>query len=94
MLALEKANAIRTARAGLKRDLKAGRVQVSGVLADPPEWAEAMKVVDLMLAIPKYGRVKIAKVLRCAEVSPSKTLGGLSRRQRAELVRWLGGGLR
>ena len=41
---------------------------------------------DLLLAVPKYGRVKVNKILAQCRISPSKTLGGLSERQRAELV--------
>ena len=36
MKALRRANDIRTRRAQLKRDLKAGKTQVDGLLLDPP----------------------------------------------------------
>jgi guanylate kinase len=58
MDALKRANEIRTQRARLKRDLKAGRTQIHGLLLDPPEWLATAKVFDLLLAVPKYGRVK------------------------------------
>ena len=86
MDALKRANEIRTRRARLKRDLKAGRVQIQGLLLDPPEYLLTAKVFDLLLAVPKYGRVKANKVLTQCRISPSKTIGGLSPRQRAELV--------
>ena len=86
MRALEAANEIRTRRAQLKRDLKAGRVQIEGLLLDPPEYLETAKVFDMMLAVPKYGRVKVNRILNQCRVSPSKTIGGLSARQRNELV--------
>jgi hypothetical protein len=41
---------------------------------------------DMLLAVPKYGRVKANKVLQQCRISPSKTIGGLSERQRTELV--------
>jgi hypothetical protein len=44
-----------------------------------------------MLAMPKYGRVKVNTVLRRSAISPSKTIGGFSRRQREELVEALRG---
>jgi len=84
--ALKKANDIRTKRAQLKRDLKAGRAQVHGLLLDPPAYMESAKVSDILIAVPKYGRVKVNKVLNQCRISPSKTIGGLSARQRAELV--------
>src|SRR5688572_31417015 len=85
MRALRRANEIRTQRAKLKRDLKAGKVKVEQLLLDPPEWVESAKAFDMLLAVPKYGRVKANKVLSQCRISPSKTIGGLSARQRAEL---------
>jgi hypothetical protein len=46
-------------------------------------------VFDMLLAVPKYGRVKVNKVLQQCRISPSKTIGGLSQRQRTELVSML-----
>ncbi len=89
MRALERANDIRTRRAQLKRDLKAGKTKVESLLMDPPEWVETAKVFDMILAVPKYGRVKANKILTQCRISPSKTIGGLSQRQRAELVQML-----
>jgi hypothetical protein len=86
MRALEAANEIRTRRARLKKDLKAGKVQIDQLLLDPPEYLGSAKVFDLMLAVPKYGRVKVNRVLNQCRISPSKTIGGLSVRQRSELV--------
>jgi len=86
MRALEAANEIRTKRAQLKKDLKAGKVRIDALLMNPPEYLHSAKVFDLMLAVPKYGRVKVNRVLNQCRISPSKTIGGLSVRQRAELV--------
>ncbi len=86
MEALQRANDIRTRRAQLKRDLKAGRVSIHQLLTAPPEYLETAKVFDMLLAVPKYGRVKVNKILQTCRISPSKTIGGLSERQRAELV--------
>jgi hypothetical protein len=86
MDALQRANEIRTRRAQLKRDLKAGRVSIHTLLLDPPEFLATAKVFDMLLAVPKYGRVKANKVLQQCRISPSKTIGGLSERQRNELV--------
>ena len=86
MDALQRANQIRTRRAQLKRDLKAGRVTIHDLLRNPPEYLETAKVFDMLLAVPKYGRVKVNKILVTCRISPSKTIGGLSERQRNELV--------
>ena len=84
--ALRRANEIRSRRAKLKRDLKAGKVKVEVVLRDPPDYVLSAKAFDMILAVPKYGRVKANKVLTQCRISPSKTIGGLSERQRGELV--------
>jgi hypothetical protein len=89
MEALQRANEIRTKRATLKRDLKAGKVSIHDLLLEPPEYVHSAKVFDLLLAVPKYGRVKVNKVLQLCRISPSKTIGGLSPRQRTELVSML-----
>jgi hypothetical protein len=84
--ALARANRIRSERARLKRELKAGRLSIHMILLEPPEFIETAKVFDMMLAVPKYGRVKVNKILAQCRIAPSKTIGGLSDRQRSELV--------
>jgi hypothetical protein len=84
--ALALANEIRGKRAKLKRELKAGRVKIHTQIDSPPEWLNTAKVLDLLLAVPKIGRVKANKALVQCRISPSKTVGGLSDRQRRELV--------
>jgi hypothetical protein len=86
MDALRRANEIRVQRARLKKELKSGMVMIEDVLADPPEFVGTAKVFDMLLAVPKFGRVKAAKFLNQCRISQSKTVGGLSERQRAELV--------
>ena len=86
MEALQRANDIRTRRAQLKRDLKAGRRSIHSLLLEPPEFVETAKVFDMLLAVPKYGRVKVNKILAHCRIAPSKTIGGLSERQRSELI--------
>src|SRR3569623_1012577 len=86
MDALQRANDIRTRRAKLLKDLKAGRVSIQALLLDPPEYVLTAKVFDMLLAVPKYGRVKANRILNQCRISPSKTIGGLSERQRTELV--------
>lgn len=83
--ALKKANDVRAKRAQLKRDLKAGKVNGLKLLEDPPNWLETMKAIDFLLALPKIGRVKATKYLNKCKMSPAKTIGGMSDRQRKEL---------
>jgi len=86
MAALAIANEARALRAQLKRDLKAGRASIGELLLDPPAFVQTAKVFDMLLALPKVGRVKATKIMNSCRVSPNKTLGGLSDRQRAELA--------
>jgi hypothetical protein len=86
MDALRRANEVRALRAQLKRDLKAGTVSIAALLSDPPSCLETAKVFDMLLALPRYGRVKATKTLNSCRISPSKTFAGLSERQRAELA--------
>jgi hypothetical protein len=86
MEALQRANDIRVKRAQLKRDLKAGNVDIEVILRDPPVYVETAKVFDILMAVPKFGRVKAARLLNQCRISQSKTVGGLSDRQRGELV--------
>ena len=86
MEALRRANDIRVRRARLKKDLKDGTVQIEEILSDPPEYVSTAKVFDILMAVPKFGRVKAGRFLNQCRISQAKTVGGLSERQRAELV--------
>jgi hypothetical protein len=86
MDALQRANEIRTRRAQLKRDLKAGRHSIHQLLLDPPDYVETAKVFDMLLAVPKLGRVRATRFLNQCRISQSKTVGGLTERQRSELL--------
>jgi hypothetical protein len=86
MEALQRANDIRVKRAKLKKDLKLGRVRFDEILRNPPEYVSTAKVLDMLMAVPKFGQVKAKRYLNQCRIAESKTIGGLSDRQRAELV--------
>jgi hypothetical protein len=86
MEALKRANDIRVRRAQLKKDLKSGAVNIEEVLKNPPEYVSTAKVFDMLMAVPKFGRVKAGRFLNTCRISQSKTVGGLSDRQRTELI--------
>ena len=70
MEALKRANDIRVRRAQLKKaDLKDGRAQIEGILLDPPEYVSTAKVFDMLMAVPKFGRVKAARMLNQCRIS-------------------------
>ena len=84
--ALRRANEIRIGRAQLKKNLASGSVRITDILAAPPECAKTQKVHDLLLALPKYGPARVARLLAYCRINPSKTVAGLSDRQRKELI--------
>jgi hypothetical protein len=86
MRALQHANEIRIGRARLKRELASGRARIDDIIAQPPEFAKRAKVYDLLLALPKVGPAKAARSLSRCRIAPSRTVGGLSERQRHELI--------
>jgi hypothetical protein len=83
--ALQCANLIRTQRAQLKDGLRQGLISIHDVLEEPPEYLYTAKVFDVLMAVPKFGLVRTGRVLERCRVSPSKTLAGLTPRQRREL---------
>ena len=89
MSALRQANQVRVLRAKLKQDLRADKVRLELVLATRAEYLASAEVFDLLVAVPKIGPVKAAHLLTIARISPSKTVAGLSERQRASLIELL-----
>lgn len=89
--ALQRANDVRSYRAQLKLDVKHGLRSTADAVAEPEDELATMKVFDLLLATPKVGRVKAGKWLARCGISPSKTVAGLTGRQRSTLVALLRG---
>jgi hypothetical protein len=89
MDSLRQGNEVRFKRADLKRDLKSRQADVTDLLEAPPMWLRTMRVRALLLVVPKLGAVKVDRALAQCRIAPSKTIGGLSKRQRAEIVRYL-----
>jgi hypothetical protein len=87
--ALREANRIRMYRSQVKRRIKAGTQSATALLIDPPADLATMKALDLLLATPSVGRVRANRALTRCRISPSKTLGGMTDRQRRELLQAL-----
>jgi hypothetical protein len=82
MIALKQANQVRGLRAKLKQDLRQGAVRLEQILATRADYLASAEVIDLLVAVPKIGSVKAGRLLTVARISPSKTVGALSGRQR------------
>jgi len=84
--ALERANEVRTARARLKKELASGKIELVQILADPPACVRTARIRDVLLVVPKIGSVRAGRILAQCRIAHSKTLGGLTDRQRRELI--------
>lgn len=88
--ALEQANRVRCERAALKAALRRREIALEDLLSGPPAALASARVSNLLLALPHYGPVKVARLLESAKVSPAKTIAGLTERQRHALLSLLG----
>ena len=84
--ALEQANEVRTARAKLKKELASGKIELVQILADPPACVRTARIRDVLLVVPKIDSVRAGRILAQCRIAHSKTLGGLTDRQRGELI--------
>jgi hypothetical protein len=88
---LKLANTVRRQRAETKQALRMGDVNIAELLITPPEFLLAARLSQILLAAPGYGQVSVSRLLKRCRISPLKTIGTLSERQRQELARTLSG---
>jgi hypothetical protein len=86
MQALARANQVRLARATLKRDISAGRRNITEVILESPWEAESMSLSELLCSQRRWGRARSRKLLVSATLSEGKRVGTLTERQRRILV--------
>jgi hypothetical protein len=86
MQALARANEVRLARAALKREVCAGRREVTGVILDSPWEADSMSLSELLCSQRRWGRARSRKLLSSIALSEGKRVGTLTERQRRLLV--------
>lgn len=84
--ALARGNEVRTRRKDMKADLKTGRAKGVDLLEKPPEWLLSMKTYAFLLALPGIGGTKARSLMVGCRISLAKTIGGLSDRQRSDLI--------
>ena len=87
--ALARANEVRSARKRLKEELKQGTVDLGPLITEYPSFLANARISDLLQALPGYGTVKVGRLLSQCRVSPSKTVAGLTPRQRRDLAQAL-----
>jgi hypothetical protein len=86
MLALERANRVRLARAALKRKVAAGEVDVAEVVLTCPWETQSMSVSELLMSQKRWGRTRCRKFLMSIGLSETKTIASLTERQRVTLA--------
>jgi hypothetical protein len=89
MRALERANKVRLARAGLKRRVAMGEIDVAEVILNCPWEAHSMAVADLLMSQRRWGQTRCRKFLAQIPMSEKKTIGSMTDRQRRTLAAML-----
>ena len=84
--ALQRANAVRLARAELKRRVSLGEIGAADVVEDPPWEAGSMTVSDLLTSQHRWGHTRCRRLLHAVPLSENKTIGSMTDRQRRALA--------
>jgi hypothetical protein len=87
--ALQRANAVRLARAELKRKVAEGGVSAAEVILSSPWEVESMSVSDLLTSQRRWGSTRCRKFLQCVPIPENKPIGTLTDRQRHALAQLL-----
>jgi hypothetical protein len=89
--ALARANAVRLARAELKRRIADGELDAGHILLQCPWEAASMAVADVLMSQRRWGVSRCRRLLVPLRISETKTVGALTERQRRALVDRLAG---
>ena len=84
--ALERANEVRLARAGLKRRIAGGEVPAAQVILDCPWEASSWAIGELLLSQRRWGDTRCRKFLSRNQILETKPIGTLTERQRLSLA--------
>ena len=63
-----------------------GEIVLSDVLKSDDETTRRMRAIDLIQAMPGYGKAKAAKVMKECGIAESRRVGGLGERQKEKLL--------
>jgi hypothetical protein len=84
--ALERANAVRLARAELKRRIAEGEATATDIILEPPDEALTWAIGELLMSQRRWGSTRCRKFLARYHISETKMLGALTERQRRLLA--------
>ena len=82
LLALQRANEIRRARAELKRRVGTGQLSAAEVILGCPIEASRWSIAELLASQERWGRATARKFLARNQISELKPIGELTQRQR------------
>jgi hypothetical protein len=82
MLALDRANEVRRARAALKRRVADSETPAAEVVLTAPWEARSMAIADLLISQRRWGRIRVRCFLAGIPMSETKTIGSMTDRQR------------
>lgn len=88
--ALAKAAAARAARADIKARLKNQSLSLAEALASSDENIAKLKVVSMLEALPKVGKVKARRIMAEIGIADNRRVQGLGAQQRSALLDRLG----
>lgn len=88
--ALKKAQQMRSKRAALRREIKAGRLTLAEALErTDDEIIGKMRVKYLLESLPQVGKITAAKIMDEVAIDEVRRVQGLGNRQKAELLQKL-----
>lgn len=86
MVALERANEVRLARAQIKRDLKAGKLTVEAVLSDPPEVVKGVSLATFLTWLPGIKRERASRIMSGLVYSETLIVGRIGEATRLRVL--------
>lgn len=88
--ALKKAQEVRSKRAKVREDLKAGALTIEEIFEDVEnEVIGKMRVAYLLESLPRIGRVRTIQIMDEVGIDPSRRVRGLGVRQKEALLKKL-----
>ena len=84
--ALERANEVRLARAGLKRRIAGGEIAAADVILECPWEVKSWAIGELLLSQRRWGSTRCRKFLSRHQIFETKQVGTLTERQRLALA--------
>lgn len=89
--ALKKAQQVRSQRAEIRKELKAGKTTIRKVLESIDNDVVAkMRVAYLLESLPRIGKVRTRKIMNDIGIDETRRIQGLGNRQKQALIERLG----